>query len=83
MNVGNNITDAMIQYDELRLDKVSETVLRMHEDSWIEWFWNGTLTNPPKKSKSDKAYITAIVGVNKISFYLNIHGLLVILSTKL
>lgn len=61
LNTANNLTSLGLYYNEIRLNKLSDTKLQIHNDSWIELKLEGP-TIAMKKEKSTVAYIYKIIG---------------------
>lgn len=61
LNTANNLTSLGLYYNEIRLNKLSDTKLQIHNDSWVELKLEGP-TIAMKKEKSTVAYIYKIIG---------------------
>lgn len=60
LNTPNNLTSLGLYYDEIRVNKVSNTKLQIHNDSWVELRVEGSTASITKQRSA--AYIYKIVG---------------------
>ena len=52
LNTPNNLTSLGLYYDEIRVNKVSNTKLQNHNDSWVELRVEGSTASQTKQSSA-------------------------------
>lgn len=51
-NIINNLTTISMHFEEYSLQKISDTELKICNDSWIKWYWSGDITKAPNKARA-------------------------------